>query len=200
MPEVSATEPSPATPVIAQQAVSPSGIDLAAQVAELNARLIGFQTALNTKTHELTAVSTARDGLALKLAEESAKTAALTVDVNKYSTEAATSKDGLERFKVIAQHGLVADEDQGLLRQDLKGAEFSNYLETFAARMQSAIGQAPVAPVRSAAGSAPAVGANRQNAGAQRDIIQAQLTAATRSGDLAAFDVAYEQLRTLPKS
>ena len=166
---------------------------MAATVAELQSRITGFQTALNTKTRENTDLVNARDALAVKLAEESARSAVLTGDVARFSTEAATSKDGLERYKVIASKGLVADEEQGLLRQDLKGVDFTNYLESYATRMQAAIGQAP----RPTAASAPVVGANRQNAAATRDIIQAQLQAATKAGDIKAFDIAYEQLRNL---
>ena len=188
MPDTTATEPSSPTGT-----VSPSGNELAAVVAELQARITGFQTALNRKTQEFTEASTAREALAVKLAEESAKSANLTTERDRLTMEAATTRDNLERYKVIASKGLVADEEQGLLRQDLKGAEFSNYLETFAARMQAAVGQAP-SPVNKTAATAPAVGATRQGAAATRDILFSQIGQATKANDMAAFDVAYDQL------
>lgn len=189
MPEATVTETSPQS----HEAVSQPVNDLAARVAELQARITGFQTALNKKTQEFTEAFTAKETLAVKLAEESTKAANAAADRDRYAAEAATTKDNLERYKVIASKGLVADEEQGLLRQDLKGAEFSSYLETFAARMQAAVGQtsAPVVKATPAA-TAPAVGATRQGASVQHDILHSQMSLATKSNDTKAFDIAYD--------
>jgi hypothetical protein len=181
-----------------------------APTTDYEARFKGLQQTLNAKTNEWTtkfsqlesereaakqeADNARKEAAAQKraAADLDAQLKQLAEERNSLNLKAATNERGLNRFKAIAKHGLVQDEEAGLLRSDLEGEDFEKYLEAFKGRLgqagQGALDQAMKGAVP------PVTGANVRQPAATKQDLMLQLDKAAREGDTRGYDVVYSQL------